>query len=343
MADGSTKSRSVGTNTDNDGGHKETQLDPIKTAWQIHRGPPSYTHAVLPWVFEYKLDQALLQATVGGANANWETWDFGFRMTSIYDPYIATIPVDENSGAGVRLQSRLASEVGDSRTAPGLGVGFLSYYATMYKYYSVLGCRYKVTIENLSNEKMFAYKMFCNDTNPPAEASNWDMMLWTAVEDKALLHPHIRYTTNTANGETQMREAAGGMLIDDDAPGLEDTNWGGVGYVNMTGSKFATFAGEYRPGQHQHEIHQDTDVEIWTPVNQNPKLREALLIRLKPYDNATENAPSGSNAFGSKLSFNIHVECEYLVEFKELQPYIRWPVNRNPISVNINTDARNFP
>lgn len=333
MADGSTKSRSIGTNTDNDGGHKETQLDPIRTAWQIHRGPPSYTHAVLPWVWEFKFDPT-------STADRWYTWDFGFRMTSIYDPFINSTNFDIQSGSGVANAISLRPESTDPHDTNSYGVGFADFYRSMYKYYSVLGCRYKVTVENLSPNKMYAYKMFCNDTNPPAEASNWDMRLWDAIEDTQLIQPYAKWMSpNADTGKVQHLESAGIMIDDDISPAL-GTNTASAYINNPTGNKFAYFVGEYRPGSHQHEIHQDTDVEIWTPVAQNPKLREALLIRLKPYDSASVSNGDGTFSVGQALSFNITVECEYLVEFKELQPYIRWPVNRNPVTVNINTNPR---
>ena len=334
MADGSTKSRAV-TTEDNDGGHKETQLDPIRTAWQIHRGPPRYTHAVLPWVWEYKY-----VPTDAGNPGPWFTFDFGFRMTSIYDPFIGTQVTDLNVGTGVANAVRLLPEASDTYDSNGYGVAFADFYRTMYKYYSVLGCRYKVRVENLSPNKFYAYKMFCNDTNPPPEASNWDMKLWDSVEDCQLVQPFARWMSpNASTGLVTQVEHNATMIDADDLPAVA-TNTAGAYIANETGQKFAYFVGEYRPGQHQHEIHQDSDVEIWTPVSSNPKLREALLIRLKPYDNATFPTSGNVPNYGQAISFNITVECDYLVEFKELDQRIRWPVNRNPIAVSINTNPR---
>ena len=71
------------------GGHEETSLDPMKNGWHVFRGPPDYTHVVLPWIYEQKL------ATIEHVR------DFQFRMTSPYQPLVTPQSNDLNIGAGV--------------------------------------------------------------------------------------------------------------------------------------------------------------------------------------------------------------------------------------------------
>lgn len=311
---------------ENDGGHHETGLDPIRTGFEIHRGPPNYTHVVLPWIYEEFFT----------SSTPFNTKDFGIRMTSPYDPFIESTLTDNNAGAGTSLDYALQSDAFDSRTSKGYGVAYWDFYKNLYKYYSVMGCRYKVHVENLSSEKFFVHTMYINNTDPPGTASNWDMMIWQGVQSH-LVHPIHRW----ASGSAINQEEETGQMIDDDTLDPTTGNSSGSYVANPVGSSFAVIAGEYRPGMANHEIHQDDDVEIWTPVTRNPTLREALLIRIKPYDVATAPVtPGDANDYNRPLTFTIRVTCEYLCEFKELDERLRWPVSRNPLTTTISTNPR---
>ena len=89
-------------------------------------------------------------------------------------------------------------------------------------------------------------------------------------------------------------------------------------------------------------VQEDSAVSIWTSVSANPTLKEALLVRIKPYDNATVPSAGDTNSYERDLTYTITVECEYLVEFKELKEGLRWPVTRNPLTVTISSDPRNI-
>ena len=306
------------------GGHEETQLDVIGQGWKIYRGPPDYTHAVLPWIYEQKL------------TASEYSRDYAVRMTSPYDPIHDGVSTDLNTGTGL---ARTVQATGvDGKFGFSRNVAYWDYYASLYKYYSVLGCRYRVRVENLCHEKFFVHTMFVTNTNPPPTASNWDMLIWKGVKSK-LLQPYMKFTNAGLainNHINQVEETA--LNMDDegmaDPETLNNLNTEVNFIANPTGSSFAYFEGEYRPGQADQQIHEDDAVSIWTPVNANPTLREALLIRIKPYDNAT--VTSSTSNYERELTFNITIECEYLVEFKELPDTLRWPVTRNPLKITIN-------
>lgn len=309
------------------GGHEETQLDPIRQGWHIYRGPPDYTHAVLPWIYEQKL------------TATEYVRDYTIRMTSPYDPIQDGVSTDLNLGAG--SADAVTANPADSKNNFGRNVAYWDYYASMYKYYSVLGCRYRVRVENLCNEKFFVHAMFVTSTNPPATASNWDMLIWKGVKSK-LVQPFMRFTNagvTTNNAVNHVESDAVNMdtdFMNDET--VFNNNTTDVSVVaNPTGSSFAYFAGEYRPGQADQQIHEDDQVSIWTAVTANPALREALLIRIKPYDNASVQT-SGAD-YERELTFNITIECDYLVEFKELPDGLRWPVNRNPLTISVNSST----
>lgn len=328
--------KSINTNGEaGDGGHHETQMDPIVKAWQIHRGPPDYTHARLPWVFEQNVDLVEYER------------DWTFRMTSPYDPYISTSFSDINIGAGF-ASANTASIADIKGLETGANVAFWDYYASMYGYYSVLSCRYRIRIENLSNEKFFAHAMFVTNTNPPSNASNNDMRIWKGV-NSYLLHPKMVFTRAGTNVIFQAEEDATNYDAETMNPSTQinqDTLTAGnalgdqaVG--NPLGSSIAYISGEYRPGQADQQIHEDADVSIWTSVAANPGLREALMIRVRPYDNASVPNSGDANNYQRQFVYNVTAEIEYLVEFKELNNLIRWPTSRNPISINVNTNPRN--
>lgn len=315
------------------GGHEETQLDRIQRGWKIQRGLPEYQHARLPWIYE---QQARITSHVT---------DWGFRMTSIYDPFIVSNAFDIDPGAAVTRAFKLAPEVGgvgpDTRQDSGRNVAFFDFWTSLYLYYSVISCRYKVRVENLSHEKFWVHSMFVTNTNPPSEASSHDMLLWKGVKSQ-LVQPYFKFS-EPDSVRVRQQEAIDNN-DDNDVMELATTDNNSAVAAqfisNPTGSNFAYIQGEYHPGTADKEIHLDDAVSIWTSVNANPTLREALMIRIRPYDNASVSPLGTAVPQERDLTYNITVECEYLVEFKELNAAVRWPVTRNPATVIFATDPR---
>lgn len=319
----------MATQTEANNGNHETELDPIKTGFEIHRGPAQYTHVSLPFVWSESVSPAVVA-----------THDYGFRMTSPYDPFIGRVATDTNTGTGVSNAQLVQNEASDLYTKQGYMTGWYRFYAQMYRYYSVLACRYKITVENNSHEPMMVHAIMMNDVSPPIQASNNDMMLWQGVKSQ-LVNPKMSWASSSG---VTVNEIAGEDFDDDTMGQTQNTAAGSTAYVaNPNGQSICVFAGEYRPGDYDNEIHLDEQVSTWTRTNTNPTLREALLLRIKPRDSAT--APSAGNAstYGRVLSWNIRVEIEFLCEFKELDSRLRWPVNRNPLGIAINDDPGSVP
>lgn len=310
------------------GGHGETGLDPIAQGWKINRGPTDYMHAVLPYIFE----QETTNETVGRIrNA-----DFAWRMTSPYEPFTGSGYTDVNAGAKVDWEIT----PGGTNTPDINTVAYWGLHSALYNYYSVISCRWRCRIENLGHEKFFVHQMHTNNVIPPTNASNWDMKLWKGVKSQ-LVHPIARFGNSrevSTREATAYNEDSDDMHLNDAA---EVSNGDGSTFVveNPVGSSFAYFEGEYRPGDYERQVHLDDAVSIYTPINQNPTLGELLLLRIKPYDNATSTSLTEPQNFSRPISFNITFECEYLVEFKELDSRLRWPTSRNPLSIVYNTDA----
>lgn len=255
-------------------------------------------------------------------------------MTSPYDPIVNPgTGVDLNPGTGTQT-SRPVKFIADDRDETGV-TAYWSYYANLYKYYSVLGCRYRIRVENLSHDKFFLHKMWVNNDYPNVRASNWDMKLWRGV-DSRLLTPMMRFANKhqvfeKENYDYNVENEDDNMNAPSSTNATEAETFQPVS--NPSGSSTQYFVGEYRPGQYQREVQLDDDVEIWTAVNANPKLPELLFLRARAYDNTTPATPGDAWNQNREISFNITVECEYLVEFKELSDEFYRPASRNPITV----------
>lgn len=321
----------VGDDGDEDMDQNEKRAagpDPIHQGWSLAPGPPTYTHTVLPYIHEEK---------IFGYNDKNMT-EHGYRMTSIYDPGVQTVTSDIQVGTGITNAGTLNPL--DSKNSNNGICAYATYYTSLYKYYSVVGCRYSVTVENLGHERFMAHLLFHNETSPPYAASNHDMMLWKGVQSK-VLYPKMIFADAVTVKSMEMKN---GTNFDSASGTLENTTNGyETGNAQYQGRGIVHFSGEYRPGQYDQEVVLDTDSETWTDVNANPKLPEILNLRIKTYDNTSVAATSQSNV-ATLRSFNyiIRVQLTYLVEFKELKDAIRWPVTRNPIAVQVNEDPRGY-
>lgn len=311
-----------GTGSGNDNGTKET---PIDNVYDVHRGPPDYTFASLPW----KRD-AMIQMS------NMFSTDFGFRMTSPYDCYVDSAGiVDQNVDAtGTQRLYQL-----NPPTTPDITVqqaGWFNYYAGMYNFYHVVSCQYHVFIEN-HGEPLWAYLLWYNDDLPPEGATNQDMQLWKNTKYKYVACPFRAIGTGgwEETGHMDVTSAT------QDNPNYEqsvstaanDTYETANHIANKCGSPIAVFSGEYRTGDHTREIRLDSQVENWTATDTNPTLSERLLIRVRPQSDRSglnETAVSGDD-----VKFRLRVSLNYLVEFKELKTGLRYPVRRQPLTVSI--------
>lgn len=311
-----------GKGSNNDAGLTET---PIDNPHDVHRGPPDYTFASLPWMVNKKF----LDLRTFGVDMAW-------RMTSPYDPEVTTTVASTTGTGGLTTFWNPAAAEPDALTANK--ARWFNYYAGLYKYYHVISCRYKVFIENLSGEPAFAHVMFYNDIQPPTNATNEDIMLWQGVKTKYLtthykaINPagyiDSAETTFNPSGLVEENEGQG------DTGGTTNYRVGNM-VASTIGSPVAYFSGEYKPGQFKREIIRDADVENWTGIGTNPVLTERLLVRIKPES-------SGLNAVsqrGDMVHFKIRVELSYLVEFKELQDNLKWPVSRQPLTVTIDAQG----
>lgn len=318
-----------------DKGHNETSLDPIKQDWHIFRGPPDYTHVSLPFIWEAK------RYAVGSTDAlNYA--DHTFRLTSPYDPFLSSFNTDLNPGAGVTRGAVPASYVGDTKDKYGQAQ-FYEFYRGMYQYYSVIGCRYHVTVENLSAERLYVHVMNFNQELPPGSASNQDHLLWKGVTSY-LSTPHAQFFNSQVSNAVELNanqiEDEDDMITDTNANPAASTNPAVWAVSRNKNSAVIQHSSQYKPGDFRREIALDDEINTWTSVDANPSYPERLLVRVKTYDDSWHPAAGDASDRNKNIEFIIKVQIEYLTEFRELKYGLRYPVQRQPITVTINQDNR---
>lgn len=302
-----------------DGNLKETPLD---DPYVVYRGPPQYTFASLP----YLRDEVIRDLTTYSR-------DHTFRMTSPLDCLVANMTTDMNTGTGTTTVTESMTDVGD---VSHQYARWFNYYAGMYNYYHVVSARYTVFVENLGGKPLWVYCMFSNEQSPPRLATNQDMQLWNDVKFHYLNRPYASVLsqgeterTDLPAGNNEIREGTGAPV---NAPNFETGN----NVTSRGGSITCAFSGEYKPGDFNHEIILDDKVENWTAVGQNPKLSERLIIRVRPQSDSV--GVNDTAVYGDTLYYRIRVNINYLVEFKELKQQLRFPIQRQPITVTLHED-----
>lgn len=292
---------------------------PVDEVVHVTRGPAPYAFSSLPF---------LRKRTHMGEQ--YHTYKYLWRMTSPYDCEHETTLIDTNAGAGAQNERTQSVTDVTQRQAR-----WFDFYAGIYNFYHVVSCRYEVMVENLSTEAMWVHSLFCNDDEPPSGATNDDIQLWAGTRSNYLA-PIGYAILATGWAEDEDDATATGMTIDDETAATgTGANYETGNHVTPRGpSNICKFSGEYRPGDFTREIHLDDQVEKWTSVSTNPSLPERLCVLIRPDTEFTqENGAVNSNR---PINYRLNIKLEYLVEFKELKPGLRYPVNRQPLTVTIN-------
>nr|QTZ83203.1 MAG: capsid protein [Phoenicopteridae parvo-like hybrid virus] len=310
----------------NDGSLKETPIH--KQPKFLETGPEKYTYAKLPYnsIKNYR-GEGIYSA------------DMAFRMTSPYDPEMFSSSGTLAGSGGTFVITPNAS---DPDGGTNIKANYFDFYAGMYKYYHVVNCKWSLIVENTSGEPLYVHQMYYNEQLPPQGATNTDIMGWQGVRTR-ILHPQYKGLNTsgvilTNELPPQAAVTTGGDLVDTidetDASTNASTNFSDVLVTNKVGSPITELSGSYSPGQFNREVILDDQVENWTLVNTNPKLPERLLFRFKPENPALNSVTTR----GDIIAFKAWFKCEYICEFYELQDGLRYPVQRQPILVSVQTN-----
>lgn len=300
--------------------NNETGRDPIP--YDVCRGIPSYMYASLPW-YSHKY-----------MRFSGKTVDFDYRMTSVYDPFRAPslTAIDINKGSGTSQVTNVYAPGAQVNNKDGVNqqVMWYQFYSNLYKYYSVVGCRYKITIRNMTSNDLWVGWGFRGQARTwPKAVSHVDMLHWPDVHMRRL-HPKIAYY-NTTNGNEvrEFYDGTTGVVDIGEQQNLTTNSRASMSYVANNETDTVTISGEYRPGDYDREIQTDELVETWTAIHQNPKLLEALGIRIMNTQGISGN--SGASAEQNEIVVEMVANLDYLVEFKELHDGLHWPSSNQPI------------
>lgn len=311
-----TMSMSAMATTKPNGAH-ETPVDEVQ---DVERGPSKFQFATLPYI----------RGTVQSGTVN--TYDVAFRMTSPLDCFIDnTGQQDLNANITGALDIIGISPVGVTDVKAGAEhdtARWFDFYKSQYKYYHVVSARWKLVFENLTNDMMYLHEMYINDQTPPYGATNQDMMCWNDVKTH-VIGPQLISVNTQGLRQTYERGFDGENTATQTTPNY---NSGGA-FGNSPLSPLLTLSGTYSPGDLDAEVRLDSDVENWTLCDANPRLREALLLRIKHYGEG-RNFNNTVN-YNRPIRFSYRITIDYLVEFKELLDGIRWPVQRQPAVVTL--------
>lgn len=287
-----------------DQGLKETPVDQVI---DVERGFPSYQFASLPWSGIMFMD-----------SNRYTGLDIGFRMTSPYDVVIGGTVKDRNTNTGKSSDIEMKQDSDDVVVQSAM---WFNWYASLYKYYHVVGCKWSIIFENLCNEPIWVHQMYLNDTTPPYFASNEDMLMWNDVESH-YVEPMAKYVDENGVKAAQLNQ---GWQRETNSL-TNGENFTSATAINSNRRNTLQLSGQYSPGDKSHDVRLDADVENWSLTNANPKLIERLLLRVKPETQAQRaEGDQGANSYGRKLKYKYTVKLEYLVEFKELVDGLRWP------------------
>lgn len=305
------------TGSGNDAGLKET---PVDDPFNIQRGPPDYAFATLPYVTD-RTD----------SSSAWMR-QHTYRMTSCYDVIVPQSNDDLNVGAGTLTA---ASSVADSSDGSAQKARWFDLYASMYKYYHVIACRWHLTFENQSTLPVWLHQYYGNAEDRPALATNADMMLWGDTQSHYVGPAAIAIT---AQGYTERFDLPTGDNVETAAASGGQVAYETSNHVQAKGPSYILqLSGEYRPGDFDREIKTDAMVENWTLTSANPLLTERLHFRIRPQADSL-NTNNASN-YNTLLTYRMFLRLEYLVEFKELQPGLKYPVASQPAVFSITTSS----
>lgn len=175
------------------------------------------------------------------------------------------------------------------------------FWFSLYEYYTVLGCEYKITIKNPVSARgadvIVGTQM---DVYSDAAGSSGNVMpktnLWESMSFKNIKWNHIESSSDAGNTRA-------------------------VHYIE----------GVYKPGQGRRNIINDGDVKTWTSTNPSgsafiPNLKEFLTLNFWRGPMATAKVDTLSTNPGNvAYCANMQIELKYIVQFKDLKEQARYP------------------
>lgn len=235
-----------------------------------------------------------------------------FRMTTVYDIIRSTMTAGTWSGAENALwpdmvrpyaadgaETNNAFTFNDSLWKIGNGVteapAMRKYWENFYKYYTVLGCEWEITVNN------------------PSRLNGMDAMIGEMY-------------TSRIKPPSAVQEGANTYYV---SP-VDAVNWKGIKWHTINSDKgqnginnLLTLRGQYKRGQLGAglEISNDDEREIWNPISSVPQVPEDLTLLIMRHPAAFN--PTAQTMIG----LNFYCRFKYIVQFKELKEQFEYPLS----------------
>lgn len=258
------------------------------------------THTtILPWT-------GWLTAVKGPSSNNWIPQQLKIRMNTPYDMLDVAIRADPGDGTsfgnegfyavpsttgaaqatGARYPERFTTNNTEATERPA----WRNFWASIYDFYTVLGCEYQITIKNPHTTAGF--NMLCGvqyDTYSDTATSTGNVMPLTRLSE-VMAFKNIKWYPIWCNNSNDVER-----------------------------SNITVISGSYKPGQAKRNIVNDGDVKTWTATGTTlPTLKEILTLNFWQH-------PLNEMSTESMSALNIQVDLKYIVQFKDLKQQARYP------------------
>jgi len=295
-----------------DGGSKVSKETPVTPYPSLTYGLQETHTTILPY-------RGYCSVITGGSSAaGYAGVKLELRMNGIWDcvvtnvettlagttPGIYGVPLIQAApSTSARTSNKAYPIVHTTDPVTAEGPAWRNYWAQLYEYYTVLGCKYKITI-NSADSSNVSQTLVAYDYD--GYTSGTGNILPNATLGELYALKGIKYAVVKAKGSNQ-HQSTGPTIIE----------------------------GTYTPGEVRRNIQNDGDVKLWTSTSTTatPPYTESLHLRFytDPLD-----GDSATNIYGS----NIEIQMDYIVQYKDLRTGARYPITgATAITQSLPTDA----
>jgi hypothetical protein len=237
---------------------------------------------------------------------------FRFRLNTPYDMIMDDLGTAPASGAVFGAKGRYGVPMDVNGTRAGIGYpttmdttgnasekpAWRDYWAAFYDFYTVIGCEYKIIVNN------------------PIEAKGGGAVIGVQMDS---------FSDTAGGGSGNVMPIANYC----DTIAFKGMRWYKVECLNdaFKGNSTQVIFGKYKPGSIKRNIVNDGDVKTWTATGATlPNLKEILTINVWKDPMGTLNANTG---------LNMEVQLKYIVQYKDLKLQARYP-NDKVVDQDIN-------
>ena len=264
--------------------NQETEL--VDLGYAIYRPFKDTTQVLMPLHGAYTWSFTSAITSAGAAKLK-------IRLNSINDCFsINFLTANTNATPGADTQS-------GTLTNPQMR----TYWSNIYRYFSVVGCKYKITFRedtrSINSSQMMVYEYLHGQQDPPIVDGGGTNLV---THDWRQHHPNCRFKAlNASAGYTP-------VLAFDSANATVD-QYGVSPSIENINHNTVQFTGLWKPGTIKHEVLEDQFQETWTLFSAAPKQHEYLtyILTHSPYGHLNEGHLG-----------RVFIDMQYIVQLKDL-------------------------